>query len=46
MDLAPFNIRVNALCPGVTQTPSLDRAIEEMNFRLKTHKKSGAMRLF
>ena len=32
MDLAPFNIRVNALCPGVTHTPALDQAMEELNF--------------
>ena len=27
MDLAPFNIRVNCVCPGVTDTPALGRAI-------------------
>ena len=32
MDLAPFNIRVNALCPGVTHTPALDQAMVELNF--------------
>src|SRR6185295_11903461 len=26
MDLAPFNIRVNCVCPGVTDTPALRRA--------------------
>lgn len=30
MDLAPFNIRVNCVCPGVTQTPALDRAIADL----------------
>ena len=32
MDLAPFNIRANALCPGVTHTPALDQAMVELNF--------------
>ena len=31
MDLAPFDIRVNCVCPGVTATPALARAIEELN---------------
>jgi NAD(P)-dependent dehydrogenase (short-subunit alcohol dehydrogenase family) len=30
MDLAPFDIRVNCVCPGVTDTPALARAIEEL----------------
>ena len=30
MDLAPFNIRVNCVCPGVTHTPALDRAIADL----------------
>jgi dihydroanticapsin dehydrogenase len=30
MDLAPFNIRVNCVCPGVTDTPALQRAIAEL----------------
>ncbi|MBI2994491.1 MAG: SDR family oxidoreductase [Gammaproteobacteria bacterium] len=30
MDLAPFHIRVNCVCPGVTDTPALQRAIEEL----------------
>lgn len=30
MDLAPFHIRVNCVCPGMTMTPSLVRAIEEL----------------
>ena len=30
MDLAPFNIRVNCVCPGVTDTPSLRRAIDDL----------------
>jgi len=29
MDLAPFNIRVNCVCPGVTLTPALERAMVE-----------------
>jgi len=32
MDLAPFNIRANAVCPGVTHTPALDQAMVEFNF--------------
>lgn len=30
LDLAPFDIRVNCVCPGMTMTPSLRRAIEEV----------------
>jgi NAD(P)-dependent dehydrogenase (short-subunit alcohol dehydrogenase family) len=30
LDLGPFNIRVNCVCPGVTDTPALRRAIEEL----------------
>ena len=30
MDLAPFDIRVNCVCPGVTDTPALARAFEEL----------------
>jgi len=29
LDLGPFNIRVNCICPGVTWTPALDRVFEE-----------------
>ena len=29
MDLAPFNIRVNALCPGVTHTPALEDTMRD-----------------
>lgn len=29
MDLAPFNIRANVVCPGVIRTPTLVRLIEE-----------------
>lgn len=29
MDLAPFNIRANVVCPGVIRTPTLIRLIEE-----------------
>jgi NAD(P)-dependent dehydrogenase (short-subunit alcohol dehydrogenase family) len=29
MDLAPFNIRVNCVCPGMTDTPALKRVIDE-----------------
>ncbi|MBI4551502.1 MAG: SDR family oxidoreductase [Candidatus Latescibacteria bacterium] len=31
MDLAPFNIRANAVCPGAIDTPALWRAAKEMN---------------
>ena len=30
LDLAPFSIRVNCVCPGMTMTESLRRAIEEV----------------
>jgi len=29
MDLAPFNIRVNCVCPGMTDTPALKRVIDD-----------------
>ena len=29
MDLAPFGIRVNCVCPGITDTPALQRVIAE-----------------
>ncbi len=29
MDLAPFNIRANVVCPGVIRTPTLQRIIDE-----------------
>lgn len=32
IDLGPFNIRVNCVCPGVTDTPALQRTIDEMGF--------------
>ncbi len=31
LDLGPFNIRVNCICPGVTLTPSLERVFVEYN---------------
>ena len=35
MDVAPFNIRVNTLCPGVTHTPALERVMKDMNYSLE-----------
>ena len=35
MDLAPFNIRVNTVCPGVTHTPALEKAIQEEGITLE-----------
>ncbi len=29
IDYAPFNIRVNCICPGTIQTPLLDKAVEQ-----------------
>jgi len=31
LDLGPFNIRVNCVCPGVTRTPALERVFVEYN---------------
>lgn len=31
IDYAPFNIRVNCVCPGTIQTPLLDRAVEQFS---------------
>jgi NAD(P)-dependent dehydrogenase (short-subunit alcohol dehydrogenase family) len=31
MDLSPFDIRVNCVCPGVTHTPALARLFEELS---------------
>ncbi len=30
LDLGPYNIRVNCLCPGITRTPALDVVLAEM----------------
>lgn len=35
MDVAPFNIRVNTVCPGVTHTPALERVMKDMNYSLE-----------
>ncbi len=35
MDLASFNIRVNAVCPGVIHTPALEGVMKTMNFTLE-----------
>ena len=34
MDLAPFNVRVNTVCPGVTHTPALEKVMEEEGITL------------
>lgn len=35
LDLGPFNIRVNCVCPGLTHTPALDTALAEMNMSIE-----------
>ena len=35
MDLAPLNIRVNTVCPGVTHTPALEKFMEEEGMTLE-----------
>jgi NAD(P)-dependent dehydrogenase (short-subunit alcohol dehydrogenase family) len=35
MDLAPFNIRVNTVCPGVTHTPALEKVMQEEGITLE-----------
>jgi NAD(P)-dependent dehydrogenase (short-subunit alcohol dehydrogenase family) len=46
MDVAPFNIRVNTLCPGVTHTPALERVMKDMNYSLEdANQEWGALAL-
>ncbi len=33
IDYAPFNIRVNCVCPGTIQTPLLDRAVAQFSIK-------------
>lgn len=35
LDLGPFNIRVNCVCPGMTHTPSVDTALAEMRMTVE-----------
>ena len=41
IDYAPFNIRVNCVCPGTIQTPLLDKAVQQ--FVAKTDEESAAV---
>jgi NAD(P)-dependent dehydrogenase (short-subunit alcohol dehydrogenase family) len=38
MDLAPFNIRVNCVCPGITLTPATYRHLEQTGMTLEQFK--------
>lgn len=41
IDYAPYNIRVNCICPGTIQSPLLDRAVQQ--FMAKTGMESAAV---
>lgn len=41
IDYAPFNIRVNCICPGTIQTPLLDKAVQQ--FVAKTGEETTAV---
>ncbi len=41
IDYAPFNIRVNCICPGTIQTPLLDNAVQQ--FVAKTGQETAAV---
>ncbi len=41
IDYAPFNIRVNCICPGTIQSPLLDRAVQQ--FVAKTGQETAAV---
>jgi len=40
MDLAPFHIRVNCVCPGVTHTPAVDRLLAEFGISAEEAEKT------
>jgi NAD(P)-dependent dehydrogenase (short-subunit alcohol dehydrogenase family) len=35
LDLAPFNIRVNCICPGQTHTPALEAVLASIGMTIK-----------
>lgn len=39
LDLGPFNIRVNCVCPGITRTPALDVVLGEMGLSMQETEK-------
>ncbi len=39
IDLAPYNIRVNCVCPGVTLTPALLTLLEQLNVSVEEAEK-------
>jgi NAD(P)-dependent dehydrogenase (short-subunit alcohol dehydrogenase family) len=41
IDYAPFNIRVNCICPGTIQSPLLDKAVQQ--FVAKTGEETAAV---
>lgn len=46
VDFGPFNIRVNAICPGMTSTPMLDATLEAVEADTEAIMKGLALRRF
>jgi len=44
LDLGPFQIRVNCVCPGITRTPALEAAVAELKMSVEDAEKVFAPR--